>query len=153
MFTIQAGTTVAISDMSITVGSAPQGGGIDSLGSLTLERDQVVGNSADWHSGGSGSGGGVYSAGALTISDSSIANNQATEHGGGVAAGSATLTRDLIANNKLTGAAAGPSIGGGVYGAGMSLTADTIVGNQVVDGAAIPLDLAAPSVSVLARPP
>jgi len=82
VFTIEANTTVTINDMSITGGQAPNGGGINSEGVLTLERDEIALNIATGSPPVPGSGGGVYSASAtrgagLNVSDSAILSNKA----------------------------------------------------------------------------
>jgi hypothetical protein len=131
VFTIQAGATVTIADMSITGGYAPYGGGVNNAGALTMQRDEVAGNAA------TRSGGGVYSSGpgSFALSDSAIAANQAGRTGGGLAVMNATLDRDLIYANKVFAQA---GVGGGLWIYNGSLSEDTITGNQVLDGAGNP---------------
>lgn len=100
VFTIQAGTTAALFDMTITSGQAPDGGGGNNAGDLTMQRDDVRFNSAVATSPGvDGRGGGIYSTGTLSITDSMIFSNQAATIGGGVYTSGSTLARDLIDAN------------------------------------------------------
>jgi 6-phosphogluconolactonase (cycloisomerase 2 family) len=138
VFTIQSGATATIEDLSITGGQAPDGGGVDDAGALTLARDEVAFNSATGTGPGAGFGGGIYAPGSLTVTDSAIFSNQAATGGGGVShPGTSgfpvppmTLARDLVARNTVMSAA---GFGGGVLAFTGLLAGDTIVANQVVD--------------------
>ena len=111
VFQIDAGAAVSISGLTITGGHAPNGaspgaagangGGIYSLGSLTLAADVITGNAAGAGAPGlaggpggptpggvpgtgggpGGRGGGIYSAGLLTVADTTIAGNLAGNGG------------------------------------------------------------------------
>lgn len=129
IFQINSGTTVSISGMKITGGTATaptNGGGIRNSGSLTLTDVDIDTNSAN------GSGGGISSSSNLTISNSFIRNNTAVlSVGGGIsqAIGTLTITNTTISNNSC------PSVNG--HGAGVELdtgtgtiTNSTIVSNQ-----------------------
>jgi hypothetical protein len=140
---VQAGSRVAITDLSITGGASPVGGGVDNAGDLTLLRDTVAFNVAyDPPSGAGpftgvvpfmGAGGGIFSTGSLTLQDSTVSHNQAAATGGGLAIRGGTLNaaRDAIVENS-----AGPDqgTGGGItVGAGpscCSVTDSTIAGNS-----------------------
>lgn len=80
VFSIQDGTTVTISNLTITGGNGPSdGGGIADTGSaLTLIKVVVQGNHA------AGRGGGIYSDTNLTLIDSVVSKNTADGDGGGV---------------------------------------------------------------------
>jgi len=148
VFTIEANATVTINDMSITGGQAPNGGGINSEGVLTLERDEIALNIATGSPPVPGSGGGVYSASAtrgagLNVSDSAILSNKAIGgYGGGIYAvtpgpfPATVLARDLIYGNRIVPAPGQSSSSGQGGGAAVffgSLTEDTITGNQITD--------------------
>lgn len=156
VFTIAPDTTVTINDMSIRGGEAENGGGIDSAGNLTLERDEVAFNIATGSATAPGSGGGIYvvatgSNPGLTVSDSAIILNKATGGaGGGVFAvsgaingstPSTSLTRDLIYDNRVISrpdlSSTSPD-GGGAHVYFALLRQDTITGNQVVDPSGLP---------------
>ncbi len=79
-FNIASGASVTISGLTITGGSAVQGGGITNAGNLTLDDDAVDGNRVG--GGYLAAGGGIYNTGTLTIKDSSISNDQAVGNTG-----------------------------------------------------------------------
>jgi hypothetical protein len=69
VFEVDAGTTAAISGLTITGGSADQGGGLDNSGALTVSNSVFSSNSAN-----TGFGGGLYNepGGTLTVSGSTF---------------------------------------------------------------------------------
>lgn len=73
---VQAGSRVAITDLSITGGNSPDGGGVDNAGDLTLLRDTVSFNAAydppTGRNAFTGAGGGILSTGSLTLQDSTV---------------------------------------------------------------------------------
>jgi hypothetical protein len=100
-------TKVWIRNLVITNGEAPEGAGIDSRGSVTLNgHTAVTGNHAAW-------GAGVFSnQGALTMNNaSSISDNTTDNYGGGVYVNLGALT--MNDSSTITGNRA--SHGGGVY--------------------------------------
>ena len=139
VFTIQDGAAATLNDLTITGGEAPSGGGVKSTGSLVMQRDEVGVNIATGTASGGGAdgyGGGVYSDGSFTMSDSAIVSNRAAGKGGGIFAIGATLTRDLIYQNRVSGIPYAQSAqGGGLWTGGSYLDDDTIAANQIVDGA------------------
>jgi hypothetical protein len=105
VFSIGIPATVSISDMTITGGDATggntskeidMGGGIYNTGTLTLDRDAVIGNHAD-------GGGGIFSVPGsyITISDSLIARNTAYEAGGIRFDGGGELINSTVTDNTL----------------------------------------------------
>ncbi len=97
VITVDSGVTATISGLTITGGTAADGGGIDNAGMLTLCADTISGNMA------AGSGGGIENeaGGTLIISDSTISDNTAGGGGGGIDnAGILTLTNTTIADNS-----------------------------------------------------
>lgn len=135
VFTIAAGAGVTIENMSITGGQAPNGGGIETAGNLTLEDDEVAFNEATGSApGAGGDGGGVdVAGGVLSISDSAIVSNEATGRGGGIYTQGATLDRDLIYANRVVSNEPGDDWGGGIAGNATAVNDSTITGNQVVN--------------------
>jgi fibronectin-binding autotransporter adhesin len=96
------------------------GGGIHWGGDLTLNRTEIVGNSA-LHPQGTSFGGGVAADGILVINQSTISGNQALAglyggHGGGIAADHATISDSTIVGNTAVSNEEFPGQGGGVYG-------------------------------------
>jgi hypothetical protein len=138
VFTIQSGATATITDMSIVGGQAPNGGGVNDSGNLTLQRDVIGFNAATGTSAaGTGNGGGVYASSVpgLAISDSQIVSNQAGSQGGGIFASSissSNVSRDLINGNTVLSSS---GVGGGAvaFAAG-HWDDDTITGNQILNG-------------------
>ena len=146
VFQVGNGVTASISGLTITGGSATNGGGIDNDGRLTIT-DSTIENSYASNNGGgiansgtltvtdstiegsnaSNNGGGINNCGTLTISDSSITDNYVSHDGGGINNdGTLTVTDSTIANNS-SGA------GGGIENTGMlTLMNCTIAGNGVV---------------------
>ena len=148
IFTINAGSTVVISGLTITNGLTPvnaNGGGILNAGTLTLRRVRLSANrtSDGTSTGAAGSGGGIYSSGTVAMTDSSISANRtgagvddnAGGYGGGVYNASImTLTNsDVTANQTGGGDGAAPAAGagGGIANIGtLTLTHSTVISNE-----------------------
>ena len=125
IFQIDAGASVTLSGLSLTHGSATDGGAILNAGTLTLISCTLSGNRAY-------DGGGVYNAGTLTLSTSTLTGNAAS-HDGGAIDNVGTLG---VTNSTLSGNSAGS--GGGVYNAGtLTLTNATLAGNAAGAGGGI----------------
>lgn len=115
------GVTITGGNNTLTVG-----GGINTLGDLTLTNSAVTSNVS------AGRGGGVNAGGNVTVTNSTISNNIATGDGGGICAvGNVTVTGSTISNNQATGG----GDGGGVcdFGA-MTVTNSTISSNSATGG-------------------
>jgi len=79
----------------ITHGSAIQGGGLNSDGTLTITHSTFLNNSS------TGSGGGVFNGGTATITNSAFSNNSAAGDGGGVFnSGTLTIANSAFSNNS-----------------------------------------------------
>jgi hypothetical protein len=91
-----------IKGLALTNGSAENGGGVDTLGDLTLDNFRIFSNRAEY-------GGGVYSKGKLAIKNGRIEDNIA-KYGGGIynQRSSASLKGGRISNNKA-------DYGGAIY--------------------------------------
>ena len=72
VFSIQSGTVVEISNLTITNGSNSAGGGIVNIGTLTLRNVTLTGNTAS-----NGEGGAILNVGSVTIANSTISGNTA----------------------------------------------------------------------------
>lgn len=93
---------LTLRNISITHGSALQGGGLNSDGTVTIIHSAFSNNSS------TGSGGGVANGGTATITDSAFSNNSATGSGGGVFnSGTLTIANSTFSNNSA-------NAGGGV---------------------------------------
>ena len=122
---VDANVTATISGLTITGGAGPGGyfvggGGIDNLGTLTVQDCMITGNSA-------AAGGGIGNSGSLTVAGCSVTDNSAG-FGGGInnhKGGVIEISGSRIANNSAT------DNGGGIYNQD-TLTADdcVITGNS-----------------------
>lgn len=139
IFTIYANTTVVISDITITNGSADTGAGIYNDGALTVINSIITRNNAADYGGGinnqSGTltlnnsivdsnyardvGGGITNFANLILINSTISKNSTTQGGGGIGNFSIlTMTNSIINNNTTTGYGAG----GGINNQGGTIT-------------------------------
>jgi hypothetical protein len=113
------------------------GGGIDNVGSLTIDNSTVSGNVA---SGSSASGGGIVNGGSLTINNSTISGNTANSTdglatGGGIASNSfVSLNNSTVADNAVNGTQG--EEGGNIYiSTGSTATVqNSIIANSVSGG-------------------
>ena len=92
-----SGVTATLTGLTISGGSAVDGGGIDNAGTLTLTNSAIDNNSATLQ------GGGIDNAGTLTLSNSTIDNNSAGAGGGIDNSGALTVTNCTIADNEAGG--------------------------------------------------
>ena len=155
VFLVNPGVSADLSGMTITGGSADDGGGIRNLGTLTLTNSTLSGNSAkgdqaggggiynlsgtltltnstlsgNWARGDQISGGGVYNhCGTVTVVNSTFSGNSTSYYGGAIHSNDGTLT---LTNSTLSGNSA-HSRGGGIYSSGsLSMAA---LNNTVVAG-------------------
>ena len=137
VFTISS-ASATINDVEIIGGTADNGGGVDALGSVTLDRDVVAFNEATGaaNSQATGNGGGVYMGPATpesVIRDTTITANQAYLTGGGIYSDHGQVTRSLVYENSVS-TPAGSGLhgsGGGVLSLYGSVTNTTIAANRV----------------------
>ncbi|MDO5582150.1 MAG: choice-of-anchor Q domain-containing protein [Planctomycetia bacterium] len=113
VFSILAGNTVQINNLTIKGGvSTGNGGGILNAGTLTLKASTISGNKA------ATSGAGIYNSGTLTVDGGSIAQNEIRTglSGGGIfnAKGAAATIRGGTQIQENTA-----RYGGGIYNAGL----------------------------------
>ncbi len=130
VFNVDDGTsseiTVTISGLTITGGSATNGGGIINVEQLTVASSTLSGNSA------SDFGGGIHNTGTLTVTGSTLAGNSVGNFfGGGIfnRYGTLTVTGSTISGNSS------PAAGGIYSGMGMlTVTGSTISDNSAPSG-------------------
>ncbi|MCF7731522.1 MAG: thrombospondin type 3 repeat-containing protein [Akkermansiaceae bacterium] len=122
VFEIAAGTTVAMSKLTITGGDSNSiGGGIRNAGTLSLATCSIVGNQAN------NSGGGLFntaSTGNIFFINGTVANNSAVGFGGGISTSGGAL-EDLangielrnvtVAGNQTMPNGSGQAFGGGIH--------------------------------------
>ena len=112
---VDAGRTAVISGLTLRGGFASEvnGGGIENLGTLTVDHSSISGNQAT----APGEGGGISNEGQLTVADSTIGPDNSAHGGGGlVNLNTLTLERSTVyGNSAQTGA-------GIVNGGGTNLT-------------------------------
>jgi len=130
VFTITAGSRVALNSLTIARGLANRGGGITSHGELIIKGVTFAGNSAVRDGGALANLGGT-----ITIINSTFIANHAADTGGAIANldGAATVTNCTFSGNAA-------SKGGALFSAGTLLLRNTILANSegtvdcVVDG-------------------
>ena len=143
IFSINAGVTVSLTDMTVTGGRAlsNNGGNISNAGTLNLAKVTVSnGRASPTTLGVNGLGGGIYNAstGTLNISQSTIYSNTAVANlnGGGMGGGIYNAGSMSIVNSTISGNHG--DIGGGISIASgtSSLLNGTVVSNTAItDGA------------------
>ena len=121
-FTINFGTTVSLSGLTISGGAASFGGGISNSGTLTISNSIIAGND----------GGGIFNGGnngaTLTISNSTISDNSVPSDSGGGIFNYFGSTLTLI-NNTISGNSA--RYGGGIFNGGtLTISNNIITGNS-----------------------
>jgi Dockerin type I domain/Right handed beta helix region len=129
VFQVDYDVTADIVGLTISGGkSSGDGGGVDSIGTLTLSSSTITDNSAG------NEGGGVYNENAsMTISNCMITNNTATDDGGGVYNDELmTISGSTITHNTVS---SGGGDGGGIYNSSyMTISYSTIANNTVSGG-------------------
>jgi predicted outer membrane repeat protein len=136
IFLINSGVTAAISDLTVSNGSATdfddglgiystEGGGIDNGGTLTLTNCTVSGNAA------SNAGGGIlnFTSGTLTLIDCTVSDNSSSHGGGGIFnEGTLTVSQCTLSGNSAS------SGGGGIASDGTLTLNNSIVANSTSGG-------------------
>ena len=122
VFHVTTAVAVTFSGITIQNGMPIQtGGGIYTLGAVTLINSTVSGNTAGWHYGG------IFAGGTVTLTNSTISGNTAAafDIGGIRAGGAVTMTNSTLSGNTAAGNY------GGIYAwAGMTVIDSTIYGNS-----------------------
>lgn len=163
VFSIQSGSVVTISGLTIENGSSGNGAGIYNNGNLTVDSSTIYNNAVG------GSGGAIFNDNVLTLTNSSLISNSAELMGGGLynqTGDQVHIVNNLIISNTTPGRGGGyynagtvvaisttlqgnlstesaSSSGGGVFNAGnstLALTANTFIGNSGKNGGAITND-------------
>jgi len=114
---------LTLNGVTITGGNAPvAGGGVFSLGVVTLTNSTISGNTA-------ATGGGGVAAGTVTLTNSTISGNTASAGGGGGidANGAVTVTNSTVSGNHSSGDGGGIDLGG--TSQTITLTDSTVSGN------------------------
>ncbi len=142
VFNVNVGKTAAIIGLTISSGSAINGGGILNDGTLTLVNSTLTGNNA------ASDGAGIQqtaTATGLTLINTTISGNNANGFGGGVdvLGGTATLINTTITNNHGDNDNGGGGGAGGLRRQGGTVTLhNTIVaGNFAGSGTSTPNDI------------
>jgi hypothetical protein len=132
-FTVSAGVTVTLRDMTLRYGKGAGGGGILHQGNaLSLERCVVTDNMTIGSSTLDGRGGGISNLeGSLSLIDCTVQNNEANTIGGGIfTRADLSLENSTIADNNAAEKGGGVGhYGSYYYSATLSLTNCTISGN------------------------
>lgn len=121
---VDAGSSVTISDLTITDGTANNGGGVDNLGAAELDR-VVLSNDLGKAGGGAIANG---AAGLLRLNESTVTGDTSDGPGGGVYnLGIAALNSDTFVNDTSTA-------GGGFYDANQDMQVTTSITNTTFTG-------------------
>ncbi|MCG3148821.1 MAG: hypothetical protein PCFJNLEI_02270 [Verrucomicrobiae bacterium] len=123
VFTVTGGATATLAALTISGGTATNGGGIANFATLTLNNVTLTNNTAT-------AGGALFTSnGVLTVNNSTLAGNAATEGGAlFVAAGTATFASSALATNNADS-------GGAIANHGtVTLTNVTLTGNSATFG-------------------
>jgi hypothetical protein len=126
---------VTLSMLTIRNGNSNLGGGINNVGTLTINNGTVSGNDAE-DGPGYGTGGGVYNSGRLTINNSTVSGNGAGgrrgAYGGGIANGGTLAINNSTVSENFAEGQNSLGIGGGVYNSGrLTINNSTVSGNTV----------------------
>ncbi len=118
VFQVDGGVTASLSGLTITGGSADQGGDLLNFGTLTLTNCTLSGGKA------TKDGGGIASLGMLTMTGCTVTGSNASNNGGGIASyAQATLTNCTLSSN-------GANMGGGLFSTStLILTGCTVTEN------------------------
>lgn len=116
---VNSGSTLNLTDSTLSDNTAARGGAIANLGTTTVTNTTVDSNQAVI------GGGGIYNFSIITVTGSTLSNNQANANGGGLTTiDTATITNSTISGNQSNAS------GGGVTNSGLlTLTNDTIANN------------------------
>ena len=122
VFVVNAAVSAELSDLTIANGQAGSGGGIENLGSLTVDNCTIISNTV------SNLGGGIYNTGQLTTFGTTISGNQALV-GAGVYNNGGVVLLDVttLASNTASG------YGAGVYNINngtLTVQSSTVTGNS-----------------------
>src|SRR5271166_2651867 len=145
IFTVGRGAVIKITGLTITGGSAADGGGIGNAGSLSLVNTTISGNSAVGPplSSEATLGGGIENSGTLSVTDSTFSDNSVTGlssdgDGGGIEnSGALSVTDSTFSGNSATSTAFElmSGSGGGIENSGtLSVTDSTFSGNSASGG-------------------
>src|SRR5271166_1740711 len=141
IFTVGRGAVIKITGLTITGGSAADGGGIGNAGSLSLVNTTISGNSAVGPplSSEATLGGGIENSGTLSVTDSTFSDNSVTGlssdgDGGGIEnSGALSVTDSTFSGNSATSTAFElmSGSGGGIENSGtLSVTDSTFISNS-----------------------
>ncbi len=144
VFTVAAGTTATLEELTISNGyTSGGGGGIYNCGTLTVSNSTLSGNYAagEWWPYGGG-GGGIYNGGTLIVSNCTLSSNSAGGgpgggNGGGIYnGGTVTVSNSTFSGNSASGwSYGGGGNGGGIYNGGTLIVSDcTLSGNSAGGG-------------------
>ncbi len=133
LFEVAPGGTLTLRHVTLTGGSAANGGAIVNAGKLTVIDSTFAGNTA-------GNAGAIDNSGALSITDSTFTTNAATSAGGqGGAIRNGIEAVLTITTSTFSGNSASRGAGGAIenFFGTASLSASTVTGNHALTGGGI----------------
>ena len=118
IFNIAKGVTLTLINITLTNGTANNGGAIYNYGTTTIDSSTIQNNTSN------NQGGAIYNRGTITINNSTIQNNRAAFYGGAITnSGTITINNSTIQNN-------GATYGGAIYNYGtITINNSTIQNN------------------------
>lgn len=130
LFNVQTGATLTLAGLTLTAGSAAEGGAILNNGQLVIQDSQLSANRAT-----STYGGAISSYGPATLTGTDLIGNVAPSIGGGIYNQSQlTFSGGQISDNSTTG---GTAPGGGLYsgiGTAITVTNASLINNTAAAG-------------------
>ena len=117
---VQPGTTATLTGLTLTGGQSLTGGGISSLGTLTLIDSTVSGNTA------SASGGGINSIGTVSLTGSTVSDNSAGVNGGGIFSDAFFYDMLTLTDSTISGNSAAVN-GGGIFNLGTTIISNSLI--------------------------
>ncbi len=147
IFTVSNGAKVSITGLTITNGSAADGGGIENSGTLSVTDATFSGNSAMASGNAPADGGAIANSGMLSVADCTFSGNSAayvlgegssTEghgSGGGIEnSGTLSVSDATFSGNSAMASGYSAADGGGIASSGtLSVAASTFSGNSATD--------------------
>ncbi|WP_165224841.1 choice-of-anchor Q domain-containing protein [Aquisphaera insulae] len=126
ILSVPAGGIATVSGLTLTHGSASEGGAVLNAGTLTLADVAIADNTAN-------RGAGILNRGNMTLIGVTISGNRVGFGAGGGALNLGTMT---LTNSTVAGNAGGSGGGGGINNSGgtLTLTNSTVAGNSAVNG-------------------
>jgi predicted outer membrane repeat protein len=133
LFSVTGTGNLTLNNLTVSGGTASNGGAVDSSGVLTINGSTFSGNTA------AGSGGAINSSGTLTINNSTFSGNKANGGNGGALAtsGALTVTNSTFSGNSAAGHSGAIDANDPPGAPASVFTGDTFTNNSAAFGGAM----------------